>query len=169
MLDHHTIEKYELGWLAVAAVLVILLFTGVLASMLSETVPGLLGRPSGYIDPAKLEGTPFATPGVSTAPDSSLDAYVVARAFQFQPNVLRVAAGRPVTLHVLAVDVIHGLMLGQGNVNLELIPGHVATLKTRFNHPGTYTSQCHEYCGAGHQTMTFKLIVLPPAQGEAPK
>jgi cytochrome c oxidase subunit II len=168
VLDHHTIEKYELGWLAIAAVLVIVLFTGVLASMLSETVPGLLGRPSDYLDPARLEGTPFAAPGLKTAPDGSQSAYVVARAFQFQPSVLRVAAGQPVTLHILATDVIHGLMLGQGNVNLELIPGHVATLRTTFKHPGTYISQCHEYCGAGHQSMTFKLIVLSP-KSEAPK
>ncbi|WP_293910450.1 cytochrome C oxidase subunit II [Deinococcus sp.] len=162
MLDHHTIEKYELGWLALSAVLVTLLFVGVISSMLTQTLPGIFTRQASYLDPAKLAGTPFAAPGLKAAPDGSLDAYVVARAFQFQPNVLRVPAGQAVTLHIVAVDVIHGLMLGQGNVNLELMPGHIATLKTRFNHPGTYTSQCHEYCGAGHQTMTFKLIVEAP-------
>ena len=158
-LNHHTIEKYELGWLLVAVVLVVMLFAGVLGSMVSETVPGLFRSSSSYIDPAKLNQTAFATPGLKTAPDGSLDAYIVARAFQFQPNVLRVPTGQPVTLHMVSADVVHGLMLGQGNVNVELIPGQVATFRAVFNHPGTYTSQCHEYCGIGHQTMSFKLIV----------
>ena len=146
-LDHHTIERYELGWLLVAVVLVFMLFAGVLGSMVSETVPGLFHSKSSYLDPSKLEGTAFATPGLKTAPDGSLDAYIVARAFQFQPNVLRVPAGQPITLHVVSADVVHGLMLGQGNVNLQLIPGQVATLRTVFNHPGSYASNCHEYCG----------------------
>jgi cytochrome c oxidase subunit II len=158
-LDHQTIERYELGWLLLAVVLVILLFAGVLGSMVSETVPGLFRSRSAYLDPARLAQTAFAAPGLKTAPDGALDAYIVARAFAFQPNVLRVPAGQPVTLHVVAADVIHGLMLGQGNVNLELIPGQVATLTTTFNHPGRYTSECNEYCGTGHQSMAFTLIV----------
>ncbi|GGR03260.1 cytochrome C oxidase subunit II [Deinococcus ruber] len=159
MLDHHTIEKYELGWLVVALVLIAMLFAGVLASMISETVPGFFGTKAQYIDPAKLSQTPFATPGLKTGPDGALDAYIVATAFQFQPNVLRVPAGRPVTLHMVSTDVIHGLLLGQGNVNVELIPGQVAVITKVFDHPGSYTSECNEYCGTGHQTMSFKLIV----------
>jgi cytochrome c oxidase subunit II len=136
-----------------------MLFAGVLLSMVSETVPGLFRSSASYLNPDQLAQTAFAAPGLKTAPDGSLDAYIVARAFQFQPNVLRVPAGRPVTLHVVAADVIHGLMLGQGNVNLELIPGQVATLTTTFNHVGTYESECNEYCGTGHQSMAFKLVV----------
>lgn len=159
MLDHSTIERYELAWLTLAVVLVMMLFTGVIGSMVSETVPGLFGAKNTYIDPAKLNQSAFATPGLKTAPDGSLDAYIVARAFQFQPNVLRVPAGRKVTLHLVAADVIHGLMLGQDNLNVELIPGQVATLTRTFMYPGSYTSECNEYCGIGHQTMAFKLIV----------
>lgn len=159
MLDHSTIERYELAWLTLAVVLVMMLFAGVIGSMVSETVPGLFGAKNTYIDPAKLNQSAFATPGLKTAPDGSLDAYIVARAFQFQPNVLRVPAGRKVTLHLVAADVIHGLMLGQGNLNVELIPGQVATLTRTFMYPGSYTSECNEYCGIGHQTMAFKLIV----------
>ena len=161
-LDHRAIERYELGWLLVAVILVIMLFAGVLGSMVSETVPGLFQSRSSYLDPSKLGQSAFATPGLKTAPDGTLDGYIVARAFQFQPNVLRVPVDRAITLHVVAADVIHGLMLGQGNVNLELIPGQVATLTTTFHHPGTYTSECNEYCGTGHQTMAFKLIVESP-------
>lgn len=162
MLDHKTIERYELGWLGVAVVLVILLFAGVISSMASETVPGLFGAKNTYIDPAKLNQSAFATPGLKRAPDGSLDAYIVARAFQFQPNVLRVPVGQKVTLHLVAADVIHGLMLGQGNLNVELIPGQVATLTRTFQYPGSYISECNEYCGIGHQTMAFKLIVEAP-------
>ena len=158
-LDHHTIERYELAWLGISVVLVVMLFAGVVASMVSETVPGLFGAKNTYIDPAKLGQTAFATPGLKTAADGTLDAYIVARAFQFEPNVLRVPAGRKVTLHLVAADVIHGLMLGQGNLNVELIPGQVATLSRTFGHPGSYTTECNEYCGTGHQTMSFKLIV----------
>ena len=159
MLDHHTLEKYELGWLAAALVLVAMLFAGVLASMVSETVPGFFRARSECIDPARLSQTAFAMPGLRTGPDGTLDAYIVARAFQVQPSVLRVPAGRPVTLHLVSADVIHGLLLGQGNVNVELVPGQVSVITKVFDHPGSYTTECNEYSGLGHQTMAFKLIV----------
>ncbi|GGJ69238.1 cytochrome C oxidase subunit II [Deinococcus aquiradiocola] len=169
MLDHRTIERYELGWLVVSVVLVVMLFAGVLGSMISETVPGFFGARSSYVDPAHLTGTPFATPGLHRNADGTLDAYIVARAFAFQPSTLRVPAGQRVTLHLLSVDVIHGLMLEQGNVNVELIPGQVANLPRTFTRPGTYTTECNEYCGSGHQTMAFHLVVEPPTQPEATK
>lgn len=161
MLSHETIERYEVGWLVTAVVLVVLLFVGVLASMIGETVPQLSGVGS-RIDPARLEATPFAQPGVRTNADGSVDVYLLARSFQFQPNVVRVPAGRPVTFHMTSADVVHGLMLGQGNININLIPGQVASVRQTFKHPGSYLSECHEYCGTGHQTMNFKLIVESP-------
>lgn len=161
MLKHETIERYEIGWLVVAVVLVILLFVGVLASMIGETVPQLSGA-GARINPAHLEGTPFAQPGVRTNADGTLDVYLLARSFQFQPNVVRVPAGRQVTFHMTSADVVHGLMLGQGNVNVNIIPGQVASVRQTFKYPGSFLSECHEYCGTGHQTMSFKLIVENP-------
>ncbi|MFT2719098.1 cytochrome C oxidase subunit II [Deinococcus sp. A31D244] len=180
-LDHHTLERYETAWLGVAVVLTVLLFVGVLASLISGTYP-LLKAGTGHahdgpvvkgrVDPAQLAATPFATPGLVVDragqpvlnAQGTLDAYLVAGGFTFQPAVLRVPAGVPVTLHVTATDVVHGFQVTGTNVNVEILPGHVASLTVTFRHPGEQHVICNEYCGAGHHNMITRFIVEAPTE-----
>ncbi|WP_027483789.1 hypothetical protein [Deinococcus pimensis] len=157
-MRHDVIERYELGWMGVSVVLVVLLFVGVLASMISDTLPGVVESRTRFVDPAHLETTAYAKPGLHEE-NGELHAYVVARAFTFTPSVLTIPAGRRVTFHFTAADVLHGVQIEGSNINFELIPGHEGVASATFRTPGTYTSACNEYCGAGHQNMAFKLIV----------
>ena len=166
-LDHHTLARYESVWFGIAVVMVLLLFVAVLASFFSGTYPSLTGEDghhiagvrNGRLDPKQLAATPFATPGVRQNADGTLEAFIVARAFQFEPAVLRVPAGQPVTIHVTSADVMHGLMIGGTNVNATVIPGQVSSFTTTFRTPGTLNVICNEYCGTGHHNMLSRLQV----------
>lgn len=162
-LDHKTLEKYEGIWLGISVLMSLLLFAGVIASMINGTFPLLADKgghamvtTTGRLDPAKLDATPFGTPGLTA---DGNDLYIVAKAFTFNPPVVRVPAGKEITVHVTATDVIHGFQVTGTNINAEILPGHVATFKVTFRHPGEQHVICNEYCGAGHQDMITKFII----------
>lgn len=168
-LTHHTLEKYENIWFGIAVVMSILLAVAVFASFLTGTVPRLEGEgggghhiagvTNGRINPKNFAGTPFATPGLVTNPDGSIDAFVVARAFAFDPPVLKVPAGKPITFYVTSADVLHGYYVEKTNINVTVMPGQVSSFTTTFKHTGTLNIVCDEYCGVGHHNMLNKIIV----------
>jgi cytochrome c oxidase subunit 2 len=142
--------------------MVVLLFGGVIASLVSGTAPSLDEHHHvKYVDPANLAMTPFAKPGLREATDGSLEAWIVARAFTFEPRELRVPLGEPVTLHFTSPDVTHGVKIEATNVNVQIIPGSVASVTHTFTRPGRFLVGCNEYCGAGHHAMNTLLIVEP--------
>ncbi|ABF44320.1 cytochrome c oxidase, subunit II [Deinococcus geothermalis DSM 11300] len=169
-LEHHTLERYESVWLGIAAVMAVLLFASTLASFISGTYPALRGEgghhisgvTNGRLDPRNIAATPFAQPGLRENPDGSLEAFVVAKAFAFEPAVLRVPAGRPVTFHVTSADVMHGYEVAGTNINVTAIPGQVTSFSTTFRQPGTHTTLCNEYCGIGHHNMINRVVVEAP-------
>jgi cytochrome c oxidase subunit 2 len=184
-LDHHTLERYETIWLVISVVLSLLLFTGVVASFVSGTYQAvrgdggstggghhLAGIKSGRLDPRAIAATPFATPGVRENADGSLEAFIVAKAFAFDPAVLRVPAGRPITIHLTSLDVMHGYMVQGTNINATVIPGQVTSFSVTFREVGTLNSICNEYCGIGHHNMLARVIVTDPnaatSSGEQP-
>lgn len=170
-LDHHTLERYETIWLGIATVMSVLLAVAVFASFLSGTTPRLedeggahhlTGVVNGRIAPKNLAGTPFATPGVVEREDGSVDVFVLAKAFQFEPPVVRVPAGKKVNFYVTSADVLHGYYVETTNINATVVPGQVAAFSTTFRHPGTVNVICDEYCGTGHHNMINKIIVEAP-------
>ncbi|MFC6592175.1 cytochrome c oxidase subunit II [Deinococcus lacus] len=175
-LNHHTLELYENIWLGIAGLMAVFLFVAVLASLFSGTFPTIrdtgghnMGAiQNGRVDPARLNETPFAKPGVYENPDGTVEAWVVARAFNFTPTRLEVPAGRPITMHVTSADVLHGFHVEGTNINTEVLPGHVATYTVTFRHPGETKTICNEYCGAGHHSMINKVVVLPEGTPVAP-
>jgi len=55
---------------------------------------------------------------------------------------------------------VHGFIVQGTNVNTMVVPGYVATLKTRFAQPGDYRMPCHDFCGVGHQGMWAQARVV---------
>lgn len=166
-LDHHTLEKYENIWFGIATVMILLLFVTVLASFFSGTYPSLKGEgghhitgvKNGRLNPKNFAATPFATPGLRQNADGSYEAFVVARAFQFEPAVLKVPVGQPVTIHLTSADVLHGYFIEGTNINATTIPGQVSSFTTTFRRTGTLNVICNEYCGTGHQNMINSVRV----------
>lgn len=170
-LEHHSLSLYENIWLGIGVLIQVVLFIAVLSSLISGTVPNirnntaghshLAGVQDGRVDPANLQATVFAKPGLYKLADGSYQAVVVARAFAFDPPFLRVPAGVPVTFHVTSADVVHGYYVHGTNINVDLMPGQVSSFRTTFGTPGEYNIICYEYCGIGHHNMLNKLIVEP--------
>lgn len=166
-LEHHTLERLETIWFGIAVAMLIMLFASTIASFVSGTYPALEGEgghhitgvENGRLDPRNLAATPFATPGLRENADGSLEAFVVARAFAFQPTVLRVPAGRPITFHVTSADVLHGYQVEGTNINATAMPGQVASFTTTFSRTGELGVICNEYCGTGHHNMVNRVIV----------
>jgi cytochrome c oxidase subunit II len=152
------VESYERAFLAVSTVMLVF-FLGAL--LYSSTVLGIhLPSRSGEIFPDQVTVTPpFDHPGVSQGKDGIYDVVVVASAWQFQPDEIRVPAGAQVRIRATSTDVIHGFEIESTHVNMMLIPGQISQMTTRFPAKEEHLLICHEYCGLGHHRMFGKVIV----------
>jgi cytochrome c oxidase subunit 2 len=155
------IDRYERFWMWGATAMLALFLAAIVAAAVTGSA-----HPASHIetvDPDTLgvQGE-FATPGVVEHADGSVTAVVRAEFYVFEPSVLRVPAGRPVTLRVTSRDVLHGLQIVGTNVNLTVAPGYVSQVVVTFERPGEYLIVCNEYCGLGHHLMQGTLIVEAP-------
>ena len=119
------------------------------------------------IDSTRLQlGGEFseANLGTSVSPNGAVTVRVLAQQYAFVPKCIVVPADTPVTLRAVSADVVHGFIVQGTNVNTMVVPGYVATLKTRFAQPGDYRMPCHEFCGVGHQGMWAQVRVVPRDQ-----
>jgi len=73
--------------------------------------------------------------------------------------------GRPVQFELTSADVNHGFaVFSPQNVFLfqvQVMPGHTQLYNYTFTQPGTYSIECFEYCGVGHDQMKGTFRVIP--------
>jgi len=84
--------------------------------------------------------------------------------WQFDPAEIDVPVGSTVDFYLTSKDVTHGFNISDKSVNMMAVFGGVTETSVYFDKPGTYSIVCHEYCGAGHQNMTGKVVVSPKKQ-----
>jgi len=77
-------------------------------------------------------------------------------------NELRVPTGRPVSVTVRSVDVIHSLWIPQVAGKLDAIPGQPNHLTFELDRPGRITGLCAEYCGIQHTNMAIAVVGMEP-------
>jgi cytochrome c oxidase subunit 2 len=165
------IHRFEKAWLVASLVLIVAWIATVTYGAVGPGV-AMIDDSGGTVENAAspAESPNFREPGVYAAEgENHYDVYVQAQQFLFQPGTsqpIRVPAGSTVTLHVTSSDVVHGFQLPGTNVNTMAIPGQVAVATVRFEEPAEYDILCNEYCGAGHHTMTGRLVVVPPSEFE---
>ncbi|RME84633.1 MAG: cytochrome C oxidase subunit II, partial [Caldilineae bacterium] len=80
------------------------------------------------------------------------------------PNEIHIPAGATLTMFLTSRDVQHGFYVIGTDINVMVVPGQVSRVEHTFDEPGEYQILCHEYCGAGHQTMAGKIIVEETGQ-----
>ena len=163
-------HTYEKAFLAASLIILILFLIALLYTTvgLELYLPGDVGR----IEPAQVTRTPpFDDPGVHRTGPDAYRAVVVASAWRFDPEVIRVPAGEEITFVLTTTDVIHGFNIERTRVNLTLIPGQITEFRHTFEEPGEHLLICHEYCGLGHHTMSGRVVVeaSEPAVGEEPQ
>jgi cytochrome c oxidase subunit 2 len=161
------IDKYERTYLIIAVAMIGIFFAAIVAGAFAFNV-----RPPdavAFVNPLTLGQTEFTQLGLLERGNNVYDAYILAYMWQFDlgPNipvvaghqVLRVPLNARVTFNVASRDVNHGFFIQYHNINLHLVPGHIARQTVTFDRPGTYWVVCHEYCGRGHQAMGFMIEV----------
>lgn len=158
------VDLYERYWLWLATGMIVAFLGAVLIGAGSHAV-----HPPSHIevvDPAKVySDSEFATDlGVTETTDGGVMIRMVARNYVFDPEVVRVPAGRPVTFRMTSPDVIHGFQVVGTNANAMVIPGYVSQFTTVFHNPGEYLVVCNEYCGLSHHLMQGRLIVEEAAE-----
>ena len=158
------VELYERIWLWLATVMIVAFLAAVVVGATNHAI-----HPPSHVevvDPAKVySDSEFATAlGVTPAEGGGVTVRMVARNYVFDPQVVRVPRGEPVTFRMTSPDVIHGFQVVGTNANAMVIPGYVTQFTTVFHRPGEYLVVCNEYCGLSHHLMQSRLIVEESAE-----
>jgi mono/diheme cytochrome c family protein/plastocyanin len=78
----------------------------------------------------------------------------------WNPDVLQAEVGKPLALHFTSDDVVHGLAVGQMDMEaVDIEPGKVTDVTLTFSKPGTYTFYCTRWCGVNHWRMRGTIEV----------
>jgi cytochrome c oxidase subunit 2 len=75
---------------------------------------------------------------------------------------LHIPAGRPVSLEITGVDVIHSFWVPPLGGKRDAIPGSTNRIVLTADAPGEYYGQCAEFCGASHANMRHRAVVETP-------
>lgn len=84
---------------------------------------------------------------------------IVAKRFEFTPNVLTLKKGETVTLRFRSEDVTHGFLFRPLKLDLDIPPGKAIEVTVTPAAAGTWTAICDHYCGSGHGGMKIKVTV----------
>jgi cytochrome c oxidase subunit 2 len=82
-------------------------------------------------------------------------------------NEIHIPVGRPVELSLKTADVIHSFWVPSLAGKVDMIPGHINTLRLKAKQPGVFRGQCAEYCGGPHALMAFYLVAQTPEEFNA--
>jgi cytochrome c oxidase subunit 2 len=82
-----------------------------------------------------------------------------AKRFSFNPAEITVAVGETVTLSLTSDDVTHGLEIPDLGVNATIPKGKVTKVDITAKQAGTFHGMCSHFCGVGHGSMVFTVLV----------
>jgi cytochrome c oxidase subunit 2 len=80
---------------------------------------------------------------------------------------LHLPAGRPVSLEIGSVDVIHSFWVPGLGGKRDATPGGQTRIVLTADTPGVYYGQCAEFCGASHANMRHFAVVETPEAFQA--
>lgn len=151
------IHKYERLWIRLSIGLLIVFGIAVAISSMSLgfELPGISER---------IASTGSAAPNAMTGWIRELgpkryEVNIVAWAWAFDPDEIRVPVGSTVTFYLNSGDYLHGFKIRGTTASLMAIPGQTGQVTYTFDTPGEYLFVCHEYCGRGHHDMAGRVIV----------
>jgi cytochrome c oxidase subunit 2 len=84
---------------------------------------------------------------------------VVAKRFDYTPNVIKLKKGVPVVLELTTKDVTMGFSAPDFAARADIIPGQVARVRLVPDKTGTFTFVCDIFCGTGHEQMDGTIVV----------
>lgn len=84
---------------------------------------------------------------------------IVAKKFDYTPNVIKLKKGVPVILEFTTLDVLMGFKVPDLGVRADIIPGKATRLRLVPDKVGTFPFLCDIFCGSGHENMTGTIVV----------
>ena len=84
---------------------------------------------------------------------------IVAKRFNYTPNMITLKKGRPVVLELTTLDVMMGFNVPDLGIRTDIIPGKVARVHLVPDKAGTFPFVCDVFCGSGHEDMSGSIIV----------
>jgi heme/copper-type cytochrome/quinol oxidase subunit 2 len=91
---------------------------------------------------------------------ASCTIYVTAANWQFSPDHIAVAVGKPVTLRLTSAGGVHGIQSSALGISQTVIaPGKTVDVTFTPMKTGTYRIPCSVFCGAGHSNMALTIEV----------
>jgi cytochrome c oxidase subunit 2 len=101
----------------------------------------------------------FATKTFGAAEPGERVVKITARAFEYSPKEIILKKGEPVTLELTSLDLFHGFNVSELALRADLPPNQTARIRLTPRVAGTFEFHCDNFCGAGHEDMTGKIIV----------
>ena len=102
---------------------------------------------------------PGATAMYVAAAPSETVIQVVAKRFDYTPNVIKLKKGVPVVLELTTKDVVMGFSVPDFHARADILPDKVARLRIVPDKTGTFTFVCDIFCGTGHEDMEGTIVV----------
>ncbi|MDR3391478.1 MAG: cupredoxin domain-containing protein [Sulfuriferula sp.] len=84
---------------------------------------------------------------------------IVAKKFDYTPNVIRLKKGVPVVLEFTTLDILMGFKVPDLGIRTDITPGQVTRIRLVPDKAGVYPFLCDIFCGSGHSDMTGTIIV----------
>lgn len=84
---------------------------------------------------------------------------VTAKRYEYNPSVITLKKGVPVTLEFTSLDRPHGFNCTDLGIRTDIMPGKVSRVHFVPQKTGTFEFHCDIFCGEGHENMTGKIIV----------
>lgn len=85
---------------------------------------------------------------------------ITAKRFGYDPGVVTLKKGEPVTLVLKSADVPHGLRFRELNVDLKAGKGKTGEVEFTPEQIGDFVGHCSVFCGVGHGSMSLTLHVV---------
>lgn len=83
---------------------------------------------------------------------------IVARRFEFEPEVIPLRVGEEVILQVTSIDYLHGFSIPSLAIRADIAAGQTFRATIRPPRAGTYVIVCDNFCGDEHDDMSGKIV-----------
>ena len=107
----------------------------------------------------------IATTGLAVALRATADATdervikIVAKKFNYTPDLITLKKGEPVTLEFTSLDFIHGFKVPDLGLRVDLPPGRPVLVHLTPEKSGRFLFLCDNFCGSGHEEMNGVIVV----------
>ena len=88
--------------------------------------------------------------------------HVVARRFNYSPDVIELQLGVPVIIELTSADRDHGFSVPDLGIRIDVEPGKTARVRVVPEKVGTFDFHCDVFCGSGHEEMAGRVVVSAP-------